>query len=96
MTRRQINKIIKKWHLSARNTNIQVVVYNNRGKVKTIFEFGRNMFIADGRRSVYLNRLLSQITGTFDITEVPSEFSSDTFNSNIKIYGEKLEKTKGK
>jgi hypothetical protein len=91
MTRRQINKIIKSWYNSTCNTNIQVIVYNDNGLVKTIFEFGRNMFISDGRQSAHLKRLLGQITGTFDITEVPSEFSSDTFNPSIKIYGEKLE-----
>jgi hypothetical protein len=96
VTKRQLNKVIKSWYKSIRNTNIQVIIYNDNGKVKTIFEFGRNMFIADGRQSAYLKQLLGQITGTFDITEVPGEFSRDTFNPSIKIYGEKLEKTKGK
>jgi hypothetical protein len=91
MTRRQLNKVIKSWYKSIRNTNIQVIIYNDNKKVKTIFEFGRNMFITDGRQSAYLKRLLGQITGTFDITEVPNEFSRDTFNPSIKIYGEKLE-----
>jgi hypothetical protein len=96
VTKRQLNKVIKSWYKSIHNTNIQVIIYNDNGKVKTIFEFGRNMFIADGRQSAYLKQLLGQITGTFDITEVPGEFSRDTFNPSIKIYGEKLEKTKGK
>jgi hypothetical protein len=91
MTRRQINKIIKCWYNSTRNTNIQVIVYKNNGGVKQIFEFGRNMFISDGRQSAHLKRLLGQITETFDLVEVPQEFSQDIFTGDIKIYGEKLE-----
>lgn len=95
MTRRQINKTIKGWYNTTRNSQIQVIFYHPDGMVMDIFEFGRNMFTSDGRQSAWLKRNLDNLlqADTFDLVEIPlrpSKMKGD--EELINIYGEKLQK----